>query len=89
MGSAWATFIGYGLMMVFSWIVGQKFYKIPYNLIKIVGYLGLSVFLYYLTVFFRPDSLMLRLIFHSALLVIFLVVAAVTEKRELKAFFSK
>jgi len=88
MGSAWATFIGYGLMMVFSWILGQKFYKIPYHLWKIVLYLGLAVALYYLTVLVRFDGIFLRLAFHTALLAAYLVFVGFAEKRELKAFFS-
>jgi O-antigen/teichoic acid export membrane protein len=88
MGSAWATFIGYGLMMFFSWLIGQKFYKIPYHLGKILTYLVLAVILYFMTVLVRPDSLVLRLIFHTTLLAVYLIVVGLAEKRELKSFFS-
>ena len=88
MGSAWATFIGYGLMMVFSYILGQKYYKIPYHLLKITGYLGFAIILYYVTVFFRPDTVILRVVFHTFLLLTYLAVAGFTEKRDLKDLFS-
>lgn len=88
MGSAWATFIGYGLMMIFSYFLGQKYYRIPYNLIKIIGYLGFAVVLYYLTVLFRPGPLVIRLVYHTSLLVVYLLVVAWTEKNEFKSFFS-
>ena len=89
MGSAWATFIGYGVMMVLSWLIGQKFYRIPYNLKKIIGFLTLTVALYFLSVFLRPDHMALRLALNTGLLLLFAAVVAVTEKKELTSFFSR
>lgn len=87
MGAAWATFIGYGVMMVFSYILGQKYYKVPYNLLKITGYLGLTVAIYFLSVILRPDSMVLRLTLNTLLLIVYLVVIGFAEKREVKSFF--
>jgi len=42
MGSAIATIVAYGSMMVISYVLGTKYYPIPYDLKKIFGYLGLS-----------------------------------------------
>lgn len=88
MGSAWATFIGYGGMMVFSWLLGQKFYKIPYHVGRVLAYLGLAVILYGLSVLLRPDAVILRLACNTSLLVGYLVIVGLAEKRELKTFFS-
>lgn len=44
-GSAWATLASYFSMMTISYIVGQKRYPIPYNINKILLYLGMSIFL--------------------------------------------
>ena len=38
MGSAWATLICYGSMAVLSYILGQKFYRIPYDLKRMIAY---------------------------------------------------
>ncbi len=43
MGSAIATIAAYGTMMVISYLMGQKQYEIPYDMKKILGYLGLSI----------------------------------------------
>lgn len=43
MGSAIATICAYGSMMVISYFMGQKEYEIPYDMKKILGYLGLSI----------------------------------------------
>lgn len=47
LGSAWATLIVYAFMVVVSYIMGQKHYPIPYNLVKVLGYIGLSVILFF------------------------------------------
>jgi O-antigen/teichoic acid export membrane protein len=47
-GSAWATFICYTFMMVFSYTEGQKHYPIPYPKKKLLSYLGVSVLMYIL-----------------------------------------
>ena len=38
MGSAWATLACYGSMAVLSYLLGQKYYKIPYDLKRMVAY---------------------------------------------------
>ena len=41
--SAWATLAAYGTMMLLSYVLGRKYYPIPYNLRKISFYMGLSI----------------------------------------------
>jgi O-antigen/teichoic acid export membrane protein len=45
MGSAIATLAAYGTMMFVSYYLGNKYYPIPYDKEKIVGYLGVSILL--------------------------------------------
>ena len=42
-GSAIATIAAYGSMMVISYVLGNKYYPIPYDMNKIGGYMGLSI----------------------------------------------
>lgn len=42
-GSAIATIAAYGTMMLISYILGNKYYPIPYDMKKIGGYMGLSI----------------------------------------------
>ncbi len=44
-GSAIATLVAYGSMMLISYYLGQKEYPIPYEINKIGGYLGVSIVL--------------------------------------------
>ncbi len=41
--SAFATLAAYGVMMLLSYYFGRKYYPIPYNLKKIMLYLGISI----------------------------------------------
>lgn len=45
-GSAWATFICYGFMMTVSYLLGQKYYPVPYDVKRILCYLGLAALIY-------------------------------------------
>jgi O-antigen/teichoic acid export membrane protein len=49
MASAWTSLIAYTVMMIVSFLWGQKNYPIPYKLTKNLGYLLLSVILVYLS----------------------------------------
>ncbi len=44
-GSAWATLICYGSMVLVSWLLGRRYYPVPYAVIRITGYilLGLAI----------------------------------------------
>jgi O-antigen/teichoic acid export membrane protein len=42
-GSAIATISAYGSMMLISYVLGNKYYPIPYDTKKIGAYLGISI----------------------------------------------
>lgn len=79
-GSAWATFICYGLMMVLSYLIGQRYFPIKYNLKKFFGYLGLSFLLYLISTVITPDSRLLSMAFHTLLILIYGLVVVWVEK---------
>jgi O-antigen/teichoic acid export membrane protein len=84
-GSAWATFICYGAMMILSYLIGQKYFPVKYNLVKFAGYLGLSVLLYVMSSIIRLEISVLRIGFHTALLLIFLAIVYLVEKPSLSS----
>ncbi len=45
-GAAWTTFTAYGVMAILSYIFGNRFYPIPYDKLKIVGYVVLAVIIW-------------------------------------------
>lgn len=46
-GSAWATFSCYAFMMITSYLLGQKIYRIPYAKKKLIAYLVLSTLVFF------------------------------------------
>ena len=88
MGSAWATFTGYGIMLVLSYLLGRKFYRVPYDLKRMTGYPGIAVLFYMLTVVVVPGSLPIRISFHTLLLVMFAWIVWVAERKHARAFLS-
>lgn len=79
-GSAWATFICYGAMMVLSYISGQKYYHIRYNLSKFFGYLGLSVILVFLSSKIVTNITILNIFLHTMAVALFGLVVLIVEK---------
>lgn len=47
-GASWATFVCYGFMMVISYILGQKYYPVPYPKKKLITYLVIVSLIYIL-----------------------------------------
>jgi O-antigen/teichoic acid export membrane protein len=56
MGSAIATIGAYGTMMLISYILGNKYYPIPYEINKIAGYLFLSILFSGLSFYFFREN---------------------------------
>lgn len=44
MGAAWATLVCYASMAVVSYVWGQRHYPVPYNTVRILGYMAFGVF---------------------------------------------
>ena len=79
-GSAWATLICYGSIMVLSYLIGQKYFPVKYSLTKFFSYLGLSVFLYLISTLVEFHSFFPGFAFHTALVLVFLAVIYLAEK---------
>ncbi|RMZ60445.1 polysaccharide biosynthesis protein [Chryseobacterium nematophagum] len=52
MVSAWVTLLAYFIMMITSYLLGQKYYPIPYRIHKIAFFIGLLILFSFITVFF-------------------------------------
>lgn len=68
---AWAGFAGYGTAMLLSYFMGQKKFPIKYPLRSIAGYVLLAAILYIVGVYTPIDNIILRLVFRTLLLLIF------------------
>lgn len=70
--SAWASVAGYGVITLLSYWIGQKKYPIQYNLKQLGLYLLLTVALYLVSELVYIENLPLRMLFRTALLLLFL-----------------
>ncbi|MCX6284818.1 MAG: oligosaccharide flippase family protein [Bacteroidetes bacterium] len=82
-GSAWATFICYGSMMVIAYLLGQKYYPVPYRIWKAAGYTGFALLLYLISAYLSIQHPVSRILFHTGLLFVFLLTAFLVEKPRL------
>ncbi|WP_461533239.1 oligosaccharide flippase family protein [Sinomicrobium sp.] len=82
-GSAIATLVAYAGMMVLSYVLGQKYYPIPYNLRKITVYLLVSIGFSLLSFYVFPGNLLAG----SGLLFVFLTMVFYQERQQLKNVF--
>ena len=80
MACAWAGVCGYGVAMLLSYFVGQRRYKIDYDLRSIGCYVGLTVVLCAAAHFLRVDNFWLRMAYRTALLLIFVAFLVRREK---------
>lgn len=83
-GSAWATFACYAFMMIISYQLGQKYYRIPYASKKLMAYLVIVTLLYLihrLFVYFLPQ-LWLGTAFGLLLVGIFAWFILLVERKE-------
>lgn len=84
MGSAWATLICYASMMVVSYFWGNKHYPVNYDLKRILGYLGLSLTLYFISVLIRTESASINLFINNLMFIGFILFAWKLEKNNIR-----
>jgi len=82
--SAWANFACYFSMMLISWIWGSRVYKVKYNLIKILSYGMLAIVLYSASQYFGGHETFLQLTINTSLILIYVLVIFIFEKKGLK-----
>ena len=84
MGSALATLICYAVIAVLSWYFGQRYYPIPYNLKRVLGYLFGAVAVYLLVDWLALEGAAMWLV-HLGLLAGFTLTVLRLEKTNFSA----
>jgi O-antigen/teichoic acid export membrane protein len=89
-GSAWATLVCYACMAIVSYLLGQKYYPVAYEIKRILAYISLGIGLYF--VYSRLSYLIYwqAWIFASTLMLLYLLTVALFELPKSKvAVFKK
>jgi O-antigen/teichoic acid export membrane protein len=84
MGAAWATLICYFAIMFISYVLGQKYYRIDYNLKHIGFFMSLALLLYAISVWLNLDAGFLKIGVHTLLLFIYIACVFFVEKDKIK-----
>jgi O-antigen/teichoic acid export membrane protein len=71
-GASWATFIVYLSMMIASYVLGSKYYPVPYIKMKVIGYPLSAAVITYLYTSFLPMEGWLSWILKSTIILLFL-----------------
>ncbi len=79
---AWATLIVYAAQMIVSYILGQKYYPIKYNLRKFFLYLILSLLLFWIASSIHFDSSIVNFVLKNFFILIFVSVVWGLEKKK-------
>lgn len=82
---AWATLAAYAVMMVLSYILGQRYYPVPYATGKLLSYIAIMLALYAVQqgVVALTDSVVLHLLSATVLMAAFVGAVLVRERHEL------
>ena len=83
MGAAWATLIAYGSMAGVSYVLGRRYYPIPYHAGRFLLYLSVSVAMGWLYI-----QQIANLWMGTLMLFVFLLLGLLLEKDELKQLFA-
>ncbi|MES2559300.1 MAG: oligosaccharide flippase family protein [Bacteroidota bacterium] len=89
-GAAWATLICYVSMAVICYLMGAKYYPIPYNTAKVLFFIAVALALYFVHLWLMPflsQSVFVQNSFHGLFLLIFIVFAWLFERNN-KVLFS-
>lgn len=81
--SSWGRFISYLLMIIISFLVGQKFYKINYQLKQIMLFVVLALLFYLASVFFKIVNPLGKYAFNFFLISLYFLLFYLSEKRKL------
>ena len=81
---AWGGVAGYGVCMLLSYFLCQKYYNVPYDIIGIAGYFALALGLYFLSTLIHFEHTAARLAVNTALLLIYTAVILYNERALVK-----
>jgi O-antigen/teichoic acid export membrane protein len=80
-GSAWATLICYVSMAVICYAMGAKYYPIPYQVKRLMGYIGFALVLFFVANYLPFAAGFMKYASSAVLMLIFLAVAFAMERK--------
>ena len=81
--AAWGHIVSYSVMVILSFIYGQKHYKIPYNVKRILLYIIIAFIIYLITLNLNFTSLKIKYIVNVIFILMYVGVFYLTEKQKI------
>ncbi|MCC5938721.1 MAG: polysaccharide biosynthesis C-terminal domain-containing protein [Lunatimonas sp.] len=89
MGGALSTLGSYFVMSVICYVIGQKYYRIPYNLKKGIWLLVISFGISYLGFWIDTGNSWINFVIHNSFVVLYGMILFLMEKKELTSLLSR
>jgi hypothetical protein len=67
-------------MMVLSYFIGQKYYRVEYDVVRVLGYLGFAIGLFFIGTYINTSSKIIDLALKNSLILAYLLVVMLLEK---------
>jgi len=84
LGSSWATFLCYFSMTVACYLLGQKYYPIPYNVGKSIVYIAVTFAIIYAVNLISINGQWVATTFHTVVIVAYLLVIYLLERKQFR-----
>jgi O-antigen/teichoic acid export membrane protein len=81
--AAWGHVISYSVMVVLSFIYGQKYFTIPYDVKRILLYIIIAFTLYLISLKLNIDSMKIKYLINSILILTYFSIFYLIEKRKI------
>ncbi|NUM31267.1 MAG: polysaccharide biosynthesis protein [Bacteroidetes bacterium] len=85
--SAWATLAVYVFLAVVNYVVGQKYFKVPYNISKITMFLILSIGTYFMALQLKTSININHYIFNFSIMIVFVFLIYLIEFKLFKNYY--
>jgi O-antigen/teichoic acid export membrane protein len=79
--AAWGHVASYSVMIIVSWQLSKRYYKIPYQWTTIIFYIALGIILFFVSKMIETSSGVLNFMFNTLLLTLFVLFVLKKEKR--------
>lgn len=89
MGSAYGVLICFIIMTIISYVVGQKYYRVDYDLKRILMYIAIAIGFYYLSDYIHFSSSIVQYGMNISLFSAFLVVVFFAEKNDIRSLLKR
>lgn len=88
-GSAYTSLLCYSTMMIISFFFMRRFFRVKYNIFKVLFYLFFAFIIYSISLYVAPEIQWMKLSVNTILLLVFIITTWFIERKRIKEFVQK